>query len=135
MVHNKAEVIFESDAEEYASILETLKSRMPEPEEFGEYESFFIWLDDSLQNIDWEFMAEDFDYLRLIYDEEQNIKLSCVGRDRDYSTEVTFHNLTFPLTDSRLGSGSSYTKMCIIECNRFFGELDNTEETLSKFLM
>lgn len=134
LLKGEEETIFEPGTEKYESILINLKARLPE--KFDEAACAFVWLDDNFENIDWAIMAQDFDYLRLVYNEKQNVKICCFGDGYiDYTPEVSFQNITFPLTDSRLEPGHSFTKMCIIESRKFLGILDNTEETMAKLLM
>lgn len=83
------ETVFEPNSEKYNSILEILKERMPE--KFDEAACAFVWLDENFEKIDWALMAQDFDYLRLVYNEEQNMKLSCFGDGYiDYAPEISF---------------------------------------------
>ncbi len=126
---NEVETVFEADSAEYKKTLEILNERMPDG--FGEAASAFMWLDEDEDAIDWSLMAQDFNYARLAYDNSQTVKINCMRESyEDYSPEVSFQDITFPLTESDL-SGS--TELFILGM-KFFGVLDNSEDTLSKLL-
>jgi hypothetical protein len=83
------------------------------PDKFSEAASAFVWLDEAGENIDWSLMAQDFDYLRLIYEDTQTIKINCMGAGyKNYTPGASYQDIIFPLTESKMGSGS--TEMCIL---------------------
>ncbi len=126
----EAETVFEAGSAEYKRTLEILNERMPDG--FGEAASDFMWLDEDENTIDWSLMAQDFDYVRLAYDNPQTVKINCMKKSyEDYAPEVSFQDITFPLTKSDL-SGS--TELFILGMGKFLGVLDNSESTISKML-
>ncbi|MDR2909040.1 MAG: hypothetical protein LBU86_04070 [Oscillospiraceae bacterium] len=127
---NEVETVFEQDSADYASILEILNNRMPEG--FKEAASAFMWLDEEQQNIDWTVMAQDFDYVRLSYNDIQEITINSMAESyKDYTPSASYQDIIFPLTESEL-SGS--TEMCILGNGAFLGILDNSEDVLSSLL-
>ena len=125
----EAETVFEAGSTEYENTLILLNERMPDG--FDEAASAFMWLDEDEDTIDWSLMAQDFDYVRLAYDDPQTVKIKCMKESyEDYAPEGTFQDITFPLTESDL-SGS--TELFILGM-KFFGVLDNSEDTISKLL-
>ena len=126
---NEVETVYEADSAEYQKTLEILNERMPDG--FGEAASAFMWLDEDEDAIDWSLMAQDFDYVRLAYNNPQTVKINCMKKSyEDYAPEGRFQDITFPLTESNL-SGS--TELFILGM-KFFGILDNSEGTMSKLL-
>ncbi len=127
---NEVETVYEADSAEYKKTLEILNERMPDG--FDEAASAFMWLDEDEDTIDWSFMAQDFDYVRLAYNYPQTIKINCMKESyEDYAPEGSFQDITFPLTESDL-SGS--TELFILGMGKFLGVLDNSEGTISKLL-
>ncbi len=125
---NEVETVYEADSAEFNSILTILNNRMPDG--FDEAASAFMWLNEDENDIDWSFMAQDFDYIRLAYNNKQTVKINCMADNYDdYAPEASFCDITFPLTESDL-SGS--TDMCILGMGKFLGILDNSEGTMSK---
>ncbi len=127
---NEVETVYEADSAEYKKTLEILNERMPDG--FDEAASAFMWLDEDEDAIDWSLMAQDFDYVRLAYDNTQTVKINCMEKTyEDYAPEGSFQDITFPLTESDL-SGS--TELFILGMGKFLGILDNSEDTISKLL-
>ena len=124
LVTQRRETAFGQGTQEYQDILELLSSRFPE--ELKEAAMAFEWREENGEGVDWSRMAEDFDYLRLAYGEEQVVRIQCLtqGHGDGYQPEITFTHMVFPLTGDK-------TALCIVGTKNSFGVLEDSGEVLA----
>lgn len=96
MVKDQAETIYEQGSSEFGDYLESTKARFPEG--LKEAATALTWKKDD-GSFDWKLMSEDFDYIRFHYDDAQNVKLDCYETADYPKQELSYNDLTFPLSE------------------------------------
>lgn len=117
--------VLDKDSPQARALLETLAQRFPEKLKVAA--AAFEWNREDGQGVDWERMAEDFDYIRLSYNREQAATLRCLAAPEGFperEEEITFTNIIFPLTED-------WAETCIVDYETY-GVLEHSQETLDK---
>jgi len=119
------ESVLDKDAPEAQALLDTLAQRFPEKLKIAA--AAFEWDREDGQGVDWSRMAEDFEYIRLSYDQEQAVSVRCLATPEglpEWEEEYAFTDIVFPLTGGQV-------ETCIAG-KETFGVLEHSEETLDK---
>lgn len=96
VVKDKTETIFAQGSVEYNDMLEKIKARFPDA--LKEAAMAIVWTDNS-GAFDWPAMAEDFDYIRLSFNDKQTVELNCFKDPKKPIQELDFYDLVFPLSE------------------------------------
>jgi len=114
---------------EYSEIMELLRSIFPE--RLKEASLAITWADESGFNCDM--MREEFDFLQLLYDSAQTVKLNCMNSD-DYSLdEITFEMMVFPLSE-KTGVVCIDTHNTSGFVGRTYGPIDGSPDIIANLL-
>ncbi len=118
------ETALDKNAPEYREILDLLAGRF-QREELKAAACAFEWVTPEGET-DWAGMAEDFDYIRLCYDQKQEVTIQCMSvPEGDPPTErlAAFSNMVFPLGEE---------KTSFLLDRETYGVLENSPETMDK---
>lgn len=96
VVKDKTETIFAQGTVEYTDMLEKTKARFPDT--LKEAAMAIVWTDNS-GAFDWTAVAEDFDYIRLSFNDKQTVELDCFKDQKKPIQELVFNDLVFPLSE------------------------------------
>lgn len=96
VVKDKTETILAQGTVEYNDMLEKIKARFPDT--LKEAAMAILWIDNS-GAYDWAAMTEDFDYIRLSFNDKQTVELDCFEDQKKPIQELEFHDLVFPLSE------------------------------------
>lgn len=113
VVKDKTETIFAQGTVEYNDMLEKTKARFPDA--LKEAAMAIVWTDNS-GAFDWTAMAEDFDYIRLSFNDKQTVELHCFKDQKKPIQQLGFYDLVFPLSEE-------YGDVFIVGTQRTYGVL------------
>lgn len=86
----------------------------------------FEWDREDGQGIDWQRMAEDFDFIRLSYNREQQVNIQCMAVPEGFppeEREAVFSTIAIPLVEG--GTGFWVDREC-------YGALESSGDTLAQ---
>lgn len=126
IIKDNQEKQFKSDSDDYGKILKLLNARFPQ--KMKEAAMAILWVDDK-GNFDWSLMYDEFNFVRLSYNNTQTVKMNCM--DENYKDppvkELTFNDIIFPLSED-------YNEICIVGTKNTYGVLDNSTSIISELL-
>lgn len=126
IIKDSKEIQFEPDSDGYEKILKLMNGRFPEA--MKEAAMAILWLDDK-GNFDWNLMSDEFNYLRLTYNNTQTVKMNCMHENYKGLPvkELTFNDIIFPLSEG-------YNEICIVGTQNTYGVLVNSSAIMSEIL-
>ncbi len=118
------ETALDKNAPEYREILDLLAGRF-QREELKAAACAFEWVTPEGET-DWAGMAEEFEYIRLCYDQEQRVSIQCMAAPEGTAKEerlAAFSDMVFPLGEE---------KTSFLLDRETYGVLENSPETMDK---
>lgn len=99
------ETALDKSTPEGQALLEALARRFP-GKKLKIAACAFEWDREDGQGIDWQRMAEDFDFIRLSYNREQRVNIQCMAAPEGFppeEREAVFSTMVFPLAENNTG--------------------------------
>ena len=106
VVEDEEESVYERDTLEYEEILKSIIMRFPN--ELKEAAMAISWKNDD-GTYNWGKMAEEFDYVRLSYNDMQTVELDCFVSTNHSPQKLSFNDLIFPCAEEIFIVGTDKT--------------------------